>query len=163
MTGTERRLVMIHSTSMRMMSLIAGGLVLTACASSAIAETDAKPAPIGPYSPSVRAGDFVYVSGQIGLDPATGDYTGTEIEDQATQVLANIARVLEGECADYGDIVQSQVFLTDMDNYGRFNATYSAIMGEARPARAVVEVSRLPRDAIVEIMVVAYVPEGCAD
>lgn len=154
---------MIPSTPSRLISLLAGGLVLSACASSAMAEPETKPAPIGPYSPSIRAGDFVYLSGQIGLDPATGDYTGTEIEDQATQVLANIARLLEGECADYGDVVQSQVFITDMDNYGRFNAVYSEIMGEARPARAVVEVSRLPRDAIVEIMMTAYVPETCPE
>ena len=135
--------------------------VMAGCADPAESETASAPAPIGPYSPSIRAGDFVYVSGQIGLDPATGDYTGTEIEDQATQVLANIKRILEGECADYSHIVQSQVFLTDMDNYSRFNTVYSSIMGEARPARAVVEVVRLPRDAIVEIMVTAYVPEGC--
>mgnify|MGYP001328817348 FL=1 len=134
---------------------------LSACASSAVAEPEPTPAPIGPYSPSVRAGDLVFVSGQIGIDPETGEFAGPEIEDQAMQVLANIDRVLGAECSSLADVVEAKVFLLDMDWYGRFNETYASIMGETRPARAVVEVSRLPRDSLVEIMVTAYVPEGC--
>ena len=140
--------------------LILGAFILSACASSAMADPPA-PAPIGPYSPSVRAGEFVYLSGQIGLDPETGEFAGDDVESQAAQVLANIEGLLEGECAAFTDIIQSQVFLTDMDAYGRFNTVYADIMGEARPARAVVEVAALPRGALVEIMVTAYVPEGC--
>ncbi len=151
---------------MKNMSKPLGGLIalaalgLAGCMSVATAE-DEPPRVLGPYSPSKQAGNLLYVSGQIGIDPATGEFAGPEIEAQTTQVLANIERILSQSCASLEDVVQAQVFITDMDWYGRLNETYAGIMGEARPTRAVVEVSRLPRDAIVEIMVTAYVPDGC--
>lgn len=139
-------------------SLLALGLA--GCMSAAMAEDEA-PRVLGPYSPSMPAGDLVFVSGQIGIDPSTGEFAGPDIEAQAKQALANIERILGASCASLEHVVQAQVFLTDMDWYGTFNETYAGIMGETRPARAVVEVSRLPRDASVEIMVTAYVPDEC--
>ena len=112
------------------------------------------PAAIGPYSQAVRAGDVLYLSGQLGLDPATGEL-GTSFAAQARQALKNQEAILEAAGFSLGDVVQCQVFLTDMENYREFNDIYSEYFTEDFPARAVLEVSRIPADGLVEIMMVA--------
>ena len=112
---------------------------------------------IGPYSPAVRAGKFLFVSGQIGIDPATGDFRNATIEEETRQVLANVAAVLRSAGYDSSHVVSATVYLTDMDDYAKMNAVYGGFFPEGRyPARAAVEVDALPRGANVEIVVVAY-------
>ena len=117
--------------------------------------TPKAPAVIGPYSQAVRAGNTLYLSGQLGLDPATGKFTDQGFEAQARQALENQKAILESAGFSLRDVVQCQVFLTDMGNYQAFNAIYSEYFEENFPARAVLEVSRIPADGMVEIMMVA--------
>jgi 2-iminobutanoate/2-iminopropanoate deaminase len=117
--------------------------------------TDKAPAAVGPYSQAVRAGGFLYVSGQLGLVPATGRFAGEDFEAQARQVLANLGAILaEAGCA-ITDIVSVDVFMTDLANFKLFNAIYDDFMAGHRPARAAVQVSALPLGGVVEIKCVA--------
>lgn len=117
--------------------------------------TDKAPAAVGPYSQAVRAGGFLYVSGQLGLVPATGRFAGEDFEAQARQALANLGAILaEGGCA-ITDIVSVDVFVTDLANFKLFNALYDEFMAGHRPARAAVEVSALPLGGVVELKCVA--------
>ena len=112
---------------------------------------------IGPYSPAVQAGKFLFVSGQIGIDPATGTFRNATIEEETRQVLANVAAVLRSAGYDSSHVVSATVYLTNMEDYPRMNAVYGGFFPEGRyPARATVEVDDLPRDASVEIAVIAY-------
>ena len=113
------------------------------------------PAAIGPYSQAVRIGDTLYLSGQLGLDPATGKFAGQGFEAQARQALENQKAILETAGFSLKDVVQCQVFVTDMNNYPVFNTIYSEYFVEHFPARAVLEVSRIPAEGLVEIMMVA--------
>ncbi|MBN1830664.1 MAG: RidA family protein [Deltaproteobacteria bacterium] len=113
------------------------------------------PAAIGPYSQAFRAGDTLYLSGQLGLDPATGKFAGQDFESQARQALENQEAILESAGFSLKDVVQCQVFLTDMDNYPDFNTIYEEYFAEEFPARAVLEVSRIPADGLIEIMMIA--------
>ncbi len=111
----------------------------------------------GPYSPAVRAGDWIVCAGQVGLDPATGRIV-EGVEAQARQVLANIAAVL-GDCgALLADVAKTTVFVTDIAQFATVNAVYAEAFGEHRPARSTVQVSALPGGAEVEIEVWAYTP-----
>jgi len=113
------------------------------------------PAAIGPYSQAVRVGDRLYLSGQLGLDPATGKFAGQGFEAQARQALENQKAILEDAGFSLKDVVQCQVFVTDMNNYPKFNTIYKESFSEYFPARAVLEVSRIPADGLFEIMMVA--------
>jgi 2-iminobutanoate/2-iminopropanoate deaminase len=113
------------------------------------------PAAIGPYSQAVRAGDTLYISGQLGLDPATGKFAGLDFKSQARQALENQKAILETAGYPLKDVVQCQVFLTDMGNYPDFNTIYKEYFVEDFPARAVLEVSRIPADGLIEIMMTA--------
>jgi len=113
------------------------------------------PAAIGPYSQAVRVGDRLYLSGQLGLDPSSGKFAGQDFEAQARQALENQKAILEDAGFSLKDVVQCQVFVTDMDNYPVFNTIYKEYFLENFPARAVLEVSRIPADGLVEIMMVA--------
>ena len=113
------------------------------------------PAAIGPYSQAVRVGDRLYLSGQLGLDPATGKFAGQGFEAQARQALENQKAILEDAGFSLKDVVQCQVFVTDMNNYPKFNTIYKESFSEDFPARAVLEVSRIAADGLVEIMMVA--------
>ncbi len=113
------------------------------------------PAAIGPYSQAVRVGDSLYLSGQLGLDPSTGKFAGQDFEAQARQALKNQKAILETAGFSLTDVVQCQVFLTDMNNYPKFNDIYKEYFSKDFPARAVLEVSRIPADGLVEIMMVA--------
>jgi 2-iminobutanoate/2-iminopropanoate deaminase len=111
----------------------------------------------GPYSPAVRAGDWIVCAGQVGLDPASGKIV-EGVEAQARQVLSNIKAVL-GDCgASLNDVAKSTVFVTDIAQFGTVNAVYAEAFGDHRPARSTVEVAALPAGAEVEIEVWAYLP-----
>jgi 2-iminobutanoate/2-iminopropanoate deaminase len=110
----------------------------------------------GPYSPAVRAGDWLVLAGQVGLDPATGKL-GDGVESQAKQVFANISAVLADCGASLADVAKALVFVTDLGDFGTINAVYGEAFGDHRPARSTVQVAALPAGALVEIEVWAYV------
>ena len=115
------------------------------------------PAAIGPYSQAVKAGDFLYVSGQIPLSPATGEIVGTTIEEQTEQVFANLQAILTEAGMTFDDVVKATVLLSDIANFGAVNTIYGKyINGEVLPARAAFAVKDLPKGAMVEIELVAY-------
>lgn len=112
---------------------------------------------IGPYSPAVRIGNLLFVSGQIGLDPATGQLAGPEIEAQTQQALRNLGTVLSGAGFDSSHVVQCTVYLKDMNDFQRMNLIYGGYFQEGHyPARTTVEVSNLPRNTIIEIAAIAF-------
>jgi 2-iminobutanoate/2-iminopropanoate deaminase len=114
------------------------------------------PAPIGPYSQAVKTGNLLFCSGQIPLDPASGSIP-EGIEAQTRQVLNNLKAVLQSGGADLGTVVKTTVFLKDMNDFPAMNAVYAQAFRDAPPARSTVQVSRLPKDVLVEIEAVATV------
>lgn len=118
--------------------------------------TQQAPAAIGPYSQAVRAGDFLFFSGQIPLDPATGEIVGKDAEGQSRQVLANIQAVLSAAGLDFGNVVKTTVYLTDMRDFEVINRVYGEYFGTAAPARATVQVAALPKQVLIEIEGIAY-------
>ena len=119
------------------------------------------PAAIGPYTQAVRSGDLLFLSGQIPLDPATGQLVGGGIEAQTERVLKNLEAVLEAAGASLKDVVKTTVYLTDLGEFQAFNAAYARFFGEPpAPARATVQVAALPRGARVEIEAVARLQGG---
>ena len=118
--------------------------------------TERAPGAIGPYSQGVRAGGFLFTAGQIPLDPATMEIVGETAADQARQALANARAVVEAGGLGLADVVKVTVFIRDMDQFAAINEVYRTFFGEAPPARSVVEVSRLPKDVLVEVEMVAY-------
>lgn len=121
-----------------------------------LATTNA-PGAIGPYSQAVQAGNVVFVSGQLPIDPATGNFAGDDIKSQTRQSLTNIKNILASEGIEMSQILRTGVFLKDMNMFGDMNAVYGEFFEGDYPARAAVEVARLPKDALVEIEAVAYV------
>jgi 2-iminobutanoate/2-iminopropanoate deaminase len=118
--------------------------------------TPSAPPVAGPYSPAVRAGDWIVLAGQVGLDPATGKVVDG-VEAQARQTFANISAVL-GDCgASLRDVAKTLVFVTDLADFGTVNTIYAEAMGDHRPARSTVQVAALPGGALVEIEAWAYV------
>ncbi len=113
------------------------------------------PEPIGPYTQAIRAGDFVFISGQIGIDPAVGKITATDAVGQATQVLKNIRAILTAAGLNPEHVVKTTIFLADMNDFAAVNDAYAEVFHDDPPARSTVEVSRLPMDAKVEIEVIA--------
>jgi 2-iminobutanoate/2-iminopropanoate deaminase len=120
-------------------------------------QTDKAPKAIGPYSQAIIADDFVFCSGQIPIDPATGELNTGSIEDQTRQVLKNLGAVLEAADSSYDKVVKTTVFLLDMNDFARMNAVYAEFFKAPNPARAAVQVARLPRDVKIEIEAVALV------
>jgi 2-iminobutanoate/2-iminopropanoate deaminase len=116
--------------------------------------TDRAPAAIGPYSQAVSAGRWLYTSGQIGLDPATGEMA-EGFEAQARQVLANLRAVLAEAGLDFPDVVKATIYVTDLADFPRLNELYGEAMGNHRPARSTVQVAALPKGGLVEIDLVA--------
>ena len=112
------------------------------------------PQAIGPYSQAIRYGNFLFVSGQIAIDPQTADIIEGNIEAQTGQVLKNITAIIEAAGMSLQDVVKCTCFLKDMNDFVRFNGVYEKYFGEILPARETVEVSRLPKDAIVEVSVI---------
>ena len=122
-----------------------------------IITTDKAPKAIGPYSQGVLAGDFLFVSGQIPIDPKTNQIIEGDIALQTKQVLENIKGILESCGASMNNVVKATLYIKDMDEYGRINEVYSAYLGNVQPARSTVEVKRLPKDVRIEIDVIALV------
>jgi 2-iminobutanoate/2-iminopropanoate deaminase len=114
--------------------------------------------PLGPYSPVVRAGDFVIVSGQGGM--ADGKVVEGGVGAETTQTMKNVAAQLATVGASLSDIVKTTCFLTDMENFAAFNESYAAALGDHRPARSTVAVAGLPAGFLVEVEAWAYVPQG---
>jgi len=114
------------------------------------------PGAIGPYSQAIRAGDFLFASGQIPLDPATGQIVAGGIAEQTHQVLKNLGAVLAAAGTSYGRVVKTTVYLADMAEFAAMNDVYGGYFSAPAPARATVQAARLPRDVRVEIDLVAY-------
>jgi len=113
------------------------------------------PKALGPYSQAVKLNDLLFVSGNIPIDPATGDIVPGGIEAQTEQVLKNLRAVVEASDSELGKVVKTTVFLKNMDDFTAFNAVYSKAFGEHKPARSTVEVARLPKDVLIEIECIA--------
>ncbi|AIF44751.1 reactive intermediate/imine deaminase [Virgibacillus halodenitrificans] len=117
--------------------------------------TDNAPAALGPYSQAIQAGDFVYVSGQIGIDPSKGEVVDG-IEKQTKQVLANLQAILTEAGTDFSKVVKFTIYLNSMEDFATVNEIYGDYLTEPYPARATVEVSRLPKDVLIEMDVIVY-------
>ncbi len=113
------------------------------------------PKAVGPYSPAVKVGNMYFLSGQVGLNPATGTLIGTDIKSQTEQALANLNAVLNGLGLSFKNVAKSTIFLTDMANFQTVNGIYAAAFGDHKPARSTIQVSALPLGAIVEIEMIA--------
>jgi 2-iminobutanoate/2-iminopropanoate deaminase len=116
-----------------------------------IISTDKAPAAIGPYSQAVQFGNLLFVSGQIALDPKTGELVEGGIEAQTRQVLENVKAIIEGAGLTLQNVLKCSCFLNNMENFTKFNSVYDSYFKESLPARETVEVGRLPKDVLVEI------------
>jgi len=119
--------------------------------------TDRGPKPIGPYSQAIRTNGFLYVSGQVALDPKTGEMAGADIRQQTEKTLENVKGILEAAGLHLHHVVKTTVFLKDMNDFAAMNEVYAKYFASASPARSTVQVARLPKDALVEIEVIAAV------
>lgn len=122
-----------------------------------IISTENAPGAIGPYSQAVKTGNMVFCSGQIPIDPKTGEFVSSEISEQTEQVLKNLGAVLEAAGSNLNNVVKTTVFLADMNDFTLMNEVYAKYFSENKPARATVEAARLPRDARIEIECIALV------
>lgn len=122
-----------------------------------IIETAKAPQAIGPYSQAIRAGDLVFLSGQIPLDPRTGELVGDDIDAQTRRVMENLAAVLEAAGTTFEKVVKTTVYLVDLSDFSRVNAIYAGYFSGNRPARATVQVAALPKGARIEIEAIARV------
>jgi 2-iminobutanoate/2-iminopropanoate deaminase len=120
-------------------------------------QTDKAPKAIGPYSQAIIANGFVFCSGQIPIDPATGNLIDGTIEDDTRQVLKNIGAVLEAAGSSYDDVVKTTVFLQDMNDFAKMNAVYAEFFKAPSPARATVQAAGLPKNVKIEIEAIALV------
>jgi len=120
-----------------------------------VIHTDKAPKAIGPYSQAIQAGNFLFLSGQIPLDPASGELVKGDIREQTRRVLENLKGVLESQNLGMGDVVKVTIFLKDMGNFGQVNEVYATYFPSSPPARSTVEVASLPRGADIEIEVIA--------
>lgn len=124
-----------------------------------IIKTDKAPAPIGPYNQAIAVhGHLVFTSGQIPLDPKTGNIIGTTITEQTKQVCENLRELLHASHTGLAQVVKTTVYLKSMNDFQNMNEVYAQYFGSSSPARTTVEVSRLPKDVLVEIDLVAFIP-----
>ncbi len=128
-----------------------------------VIQTDRAPAAIGPYSQGIAAGAMVFVSGQLGMRPETGELAGDSVDTQARQALDNLSQVLSAAGVGLDQVVAVDVFLTDMDDFMTFNGVYESFFTDHKPARAVVAVRALPKGGCVEIKCVAVRADARAD
>ena len=140
-----------------------GAVLFTACESESnglkkVIATDQAPKAIGPYSQAILVDGTLYLAGQIALDPSSGKLVEGDIEVQTRRVMQNLNAVLDAAGYQFDDVVQTQVFLSNLNHYKAMNSVYATYFDESPPARAVVEAARIPRDALVEIMMVAQRP-----
>lgn len=117
--------------------------------------TDKGPKPIGPYSQAIKSGGFLFASGQVALDPGNNEFLGGDIRQQTQRALENIRAILEAGGANLHHVVKTTVFLKDMNDFAAMNEVYAKYFTSAPPARSTVQVARLPKDALVEIEVIA--------
>src|SRR5229473_577343 len=117
--------------------------------------SDRGPKPIGPYSQAIRSNGFLYVSGQVALDPKTGEMAGNDIRQQTERTIQNVKGILEAAGSNLHHVVKTTVFLKDMNDFAAMNEVYGKYFTLAPPARSTVQVARLPKDALVEIEVIA--------
>ena len=120
-----------------------------------VISTPHAPQAVGPYSQAVAVGEFLFCAGQIPLDPVTGELVSGEVEAQTEQVLQNAAAVLKANGMDFSHVVKSTVFMTDLAHFAAMNAVYAKFFNEPFPARSTIQVSALPREAQVEIELIA--------
>jgi 2-iminobutanoate/2-iminopropanoate deaminase len=120
--------------------------------------TDQAPQPIGPYEQGVRLDNFLFLSGQIALDPNTGEMVGTDVETQTRQVIKNLEAVLKSAGSSLDHVLKTSIFLTDLSRFPEVNRIYGESFGGSKPARSTVEVSALPKNALVEIDLIAFIP-----
>ncbi len=121
-----------------------------------VVQTDKAPAAIGPYSQGIAVTPWLFVSGQIGINPETGELVSSEFAAQARQAMENLRQIVMAGGGDFNSVVSADVFVTDMGKFAEFNEIYQEYFSEHRPARAVVEVSALPKGALVEIKCIAH-------
>jgi reactive intermediate/imine deaminase len=131
---------------------------VTRAMSKQVINTDKAPGAVGPYSQAIRAGNTLYVSGQVALVPGTKEFNSDEVEGQTEQVMKNMGAILEAAGASYKDVVKTTVLLTDMADFPKVNAIYAKFFPENPPARACFAVKTLPLNAKVEIEAIAYLP-----
>ncbi len=122
-----------------------------------IINTDKAPAAIGPYSQGIICGSFIFVSGQLGMIPETGEFAGDNLKDQARQAMSNMENILKAAGAGLENVVSVDAFLTDMGKFGEFNEIYEQFFSDNKPARAAIEVSALPKGGLVEVKCIAAV------
>ncbi|MGB7731733.1 MAG: RidA family protein [Candidatus Acidiferrum sp.] len=113
------------------------------------------PKPIGPYSQAIKSNGFLFVSGQVALDPQTGEFVGADVRQQTERVLENLKGILEAAGASFHHVVKTTVFLKDMNDFAAMNEVYARYFTAAPPARSTVQAARLPKDALVEIELIA--------
>lgn len=123
-----------------------------------VVATQEAPQAIGPYSQAIKANGLLFVSGQIPLDPKTGMVVGKTIEEQTEQVMKNLGAILSSQKMSFDHVVKTTVFITNMAEFPRFNEIYAKYMKSPYPARATVEVGKLPKDVVVEIEAIAILP-----
>ena len=135
-------------------------LFLTGCSSPTakkVINTDQAPEAIGPYSQAIQAGNMIYTSGQIALDPATGEMVSPDIKAQTKQAMENLKSVIEAGGSDMNQVVKVTLYIKDMNDFGTINEIYCNYFKDACPARSCVEVSALPKGALIEIEAIAMV------
>jgi len=125
-----------------------------------VIQTEKAPKAIGPYSQAIQAGNFLFLSGQIPLDPKTGELIKGDIGQQARQVLENIKGVLESQKLGMEDVVKVTIFLKDIGNFNEVNEVYATYFPSSPPARSTLEVAKIPRDAAIEIEAIALIHDG---
>ena len=121
----------------------------------ATVSTSSAPKALGPYSQALVSGGFIFCSGQIPINPATGAIEATTIEDQTRQVIANLSAVLQAAGSSLANVVKTTVFIKDMNDFAALNGVYAEMFGDTKPARSCVEVARLPKDVKIEIECIA--------
>jgi 2-iminobutanoate/2-iminopropanoate deaminase len=123
-----------------------------------VIHTNKAPKAIGPYSQAIQAGNFLFLSGQIPLDPASGELVKGDVREQARRVLENLKGVLESQNLKMENVVKVTIFMKDMGNFSQVNEVYGTYFPSSPPARSTVEVARLPRDVEIEIEAIAFAP-----
>ena len=121
-------------------------------------QTEQAPAAIGPYSQAIRIGDFLYTSGQIALDPESGNFLSGEIEEETEQTLKNISAILQAGGVNFENVIKTTVYLSDLNDFTRMNQVYEKYFSKNKPARACVQVAALPKGAKIEIDAIASCP-----
>jgi len=122
-----------------------------------IVKTNEAPPPVGPYNQAIQAGNLIFTAGQIPLNPVTGELEGTDVREQTEQVLKNVRAVLEAGGSNLSKVLKTTVFLKNMDDFAAMNEVYAKYFEVEAPARSAVEVSRLPKDVLVEIECIALI------